>query len=195
MYHNQPSQNEYPAINVSGNARAIVGDVYRMCKHPDSERSSPAEIPVPRLKSSQYHIFEEENRSSERFGEVVVSLLEDYKKLRITILRFKSFHRVIQRCASHISIRQGVCEQSLKNFVVLFTRSAQDAQEMLANAAHRRWTHTDFLDCLQDCSSVATEPLWETLALLVSDLEEFDSFTQKCLALCTSNESVSLDSV
>lgn len=193
MRRYQSSQGDNASISVSGNARAILGDVYRFCEHPDNDLPSPIETPVSRLKTSQYQIFEEESRSPEQFGKVVVALLSDYRNLKVTIQTYRGLHRKIQRCASHISIRQGVCEQSLRNLLVLFTRSSQDANEMLASDSHLVWTRSDFLEYLQDCSATATEALWETLGSLISDLETLDSFAQGCTTLYTAERAVSFE--
>lgn len=74
MHRYRYSQGDIGSINVSGNARAILEDVYSFCEHPDSDFSSPSETPLSHLKSSQYQILEEENRSPGAFGKVVVAL-------------------------------------------------------------------------------------------------------------------------
>lgn len=118
--------------------------------------------------------------------------MDDYKSLKGTIQTYRGVHRKIQRCVSHISIRQGVCEQSLRNLLSLFTKSSQDVDEMLANDLHPIWTRFDFLEYLQDCSDAAIGALWETMGSIISDLENLDSFVQGCVTACIANGKVSL---
>lgn len=182
--------NHYPAINVSGNARAIIGNVYGL----DCEVINPPahnEQRSPRLKSLQANLRQEPGDLAVIFGGLPVLLLQDYEEVRSSINVVRNLDKEIEKCAKHLGVRQAILQQSLKE--LLGTCVGLDvAQQMLCDSSHSTWADGDFAQNFQDRYGTNLAAVCHALGLISHSLEGIMWFGEKCALLQDEDTKVSI---
>ncbi|KAK5105319.1 hypothetical protein LTS08_001596 [Lithohypha guttulata] len=171
----------YPAINLSGNARAIIGNVYGLDNHlfPDADRREHKVALLHRLEHTSNPIEE---------GLVVVSsqlsvlVLKEYEDAKSLINGFRKYESKIERYAKQIGIRQTIFKQALCNLLVPYT-GVDTAQEMLCDHKHPTWSEDGFLQYFNDRFGDGIHAVQNVLELISLDLEALTAFGQKCADL------------
>ncbi|KAK5082242.1 hypothetical protein LTR05_007386 [Lithohypha guttulata] len=171
----------YLAINISGNAQAIIGNVYGLDKHlfPDADRREHKVALLQRLEHISNPIEE---------GLVVVSsqlsvlVLKEYEDAKSLINGFGKYESKIERYAKEIGVRQTIFKQALSNLLDPYT-GADTAQEMLCDHGHPTWLEDGSLQYFSDRFGDGIDAVQDVLELISLDLEALTAFGQKCAAL------------
>jgi len=182
--------NHYPAINLSGNARAIIGNVYGI----DNEfvrSTGQIEQRPPCLKSLQVQSKQEQDGLASISGGLPVLLLQDYEDVRLSINALRTFDQEIEKCAKHIGVRQAIFQQSLKE--LLDPSVGPDAaQQMLCNSQHPTWADEIFRQHLQDRLGTNLAAAQLAFDLISLSLEGLMWFGKRCALLQEQTKQVSI---
>lgn len=174
----ETTSSTYPAINLSGNARAIIGNVYGT----DSEFLSYA-------ARAQYKgsLLQRLRKETNCIGDclLVVSsefsvlVLKDYEDVKSIIGKFRRYENKIEKFAKQIAVRQTIFQHTLRSLLIPYT-DADVADQMLNDAHHTLWSDVKFLHYLSDRLGTTLNAIQNVLELISSDLEAISEFGRKC---------------
>lgn len=173
--------NQYPSISLSGNPRAIIGNVYGL-DHEVVHASTHVERRTPRLKSLQVQFRGEQENLAMVFTGFPVLLLQDYEEVKSSINLLRDFDKEIEKCAKHIGVRHALFRQSLKEF--LGSHIGLDvAQQMLSDLHHPTWADDIFKQHVQERHGSNMSAIQHALDLISISLEGIMSFSERCALL------------
>ncbi|KAK5939889.1 hypothetical protein PMZ80_008271 [Knufia obscura] len=159
--------NLYPAINLSGNARAIIGNVYGSG---GASLLGALELDPEASSSGTYCM---------RLGRFAVTVLGHYITVKTSIGAYSSFTDKVVRCARQLEVRQTIFHHALRNLLTPYA-GPDVAQEMLLSTDHPTWSDTGFVNHLYDRFHGSVSALVAILDLIRVDLNAIAKIGQKC---------------
>lgn len=171
----------YPAINLYGNARAIIGTVYGAdgILSPDLARKQ-------RKASLLTSLQDETQKTSERLiivtSELSVLLLRDFEHAKSSLYGFRKIESKLERYAKQINVGRTIFQHAL---LTLLTPHAghEQAQAMLGDPKHGMWLDEGFTRYLQNLFGAHVEAMQNVLELISIDLDAITKFSQRCFDL------------
>lgn len=180
----------HPSINISGNARVILGDVHGL----DPEFFSHADR-AERKISLQRSLYDATEHIGERLlvvsSEFSVLTLRDYEHVKSVINKLRHYEARAEACAKKISVRQSIFRTSLLTLLVPGV-GVDLAQEMLADYQHTMWANEDFLCYLRDRFGANVNAIQDVLELISRDLDAISALGKKCMLVKTESNKVCL---
>lgn len=162
---NSGQGHQYPSIQLSGNVRAIFGDVYGA----DGSFFTAAERPTLPLKRQYYEQprLDESSRHAARFA---AALSQDYEVVSTAMNALRKLDTDLSRSLKQIRVRHTIFKLTLRSLLVPFTGSAV-AYQMLQDSQHAMWAESDFVRYLDDFFGFSSEAVEAILDLISQDLD------------------------
>lgn len=171
----------YPNIFISGNARAILGDVHGLDEDFLRHDAQPAQWTTRFTR----HFHEDPRRQGGHLDQVLYSLrlaailIKDFDDVRSIMNKIRQTSSIIERYAKEIEVRQAILKSSVFNILTSYA-GAQSARSMMQDDDHSMWTTVRILDigCALDAKDIQT-----VLALISQDIEAIGGIFKNCVAI------------
>lgn len=173
--------NIYPSIHISGNARAIIGNVY------DSGGSPFFDAKRKHRKTSLLNSLSDGNQQQTEHlivvsSELSVLLLRDFEDVKSSLYGFCKVENRLGKYAKQINVGRTIFQHALLRLLSPHAGHEQ-AQAMLSDHDHSMWQDETFTHYLHKLFGTQIEAVYDVLELISTDLDAIATFSRKCFQL------------
>jgi len=165
--HQADSGHHYAAIHLSGNARAIIGNVYG-----GNNGLLLDAFDLDLEVTGQGH-------NSLQLGQFAITILGHYAAVKASVEAYRSSNTKIGKCVKQLQVRHTIFQHALCNLLLPYS-GVEVAQQMLVNSQHSNWADPGFAVYLQERFHGSMPAMKAAMDLIRLDLNAIAQIGQKC---------------